>query len=76
MSIIAKLKKNQSTINKAMSWLEKHDTANSERDKADDEGKKVSAIERRCEQTFDNYLHYLSLLPKYEQTRIENYEQI
>ena len=38
MKLLAKVKKNQANLNRAISWLLKHNEANTLRDKADDLG--------------------------------------
>ena len=72
--IVAKSKKNQSNINKAVEWGFKYDKANDLRDKADDNGdiKAFKAANRLCESSFDKHLDYMSEVPKTEQKRVEN----
>jgi hypothetical protein len=71
--IIAKTKKNQSNLNKAIEWGLKHNAANDMRNRADDNGdlKAYKAANKLCENTFEKYLDYLSELPKSEQKRVE-----
>ena len=74
--------KHQSTINKAISWLEKYNSANDQRDLAsnnnekdyDEDCKTWRKYDRLCEKTWDKYLEYTSELPKREIQQIEKSE--
>lgn len=73
--------KNQTIVNKAVNWLIKHNEYNSQRDLISDnleceewESKEWKSINRKCENSFDKYLEYLSELPKREQQQIEKSE--
>lgn len=69
-------KKHQSTVNKAISWLTKHNLANNQRDEAEGNGdeKMYNKYNRICESTFDKYLDYTSELPLRELKQIEKSE--
>lgn len=73
--VTAKNAKNQSKVNKACSWLIKHNEANRlrdlESDTNGDETTKYRQLDRKCETTFDKYLDYCYDLPKYEVKNIE-----
>ena len=73
MKIIAKNKKNQPQVNKAVKFLIRHNEANDLRDKADGDGdeKLYSKYDKICEVAFDNYLDAISELPKTEVNAIE-----
>jgi len=74
--------KHQSIINKAVSWLEKYNSANDQRDLAsnnnekdyDEDCKTWRKYDRLCEKTWDKYLEYTSELPKREIQQIEKSE--
>jgi len=74
--------KHQSTINKAVSWLEKYNSANDQRDLAsnnnekdyDEDCKTWRKYDRLCEKTWDKYQEYTSELPKREIQQIEKSE--
>lgn len=73
--------KNQTLVNKAVNWLIKHNEYNSQRDLISDnleceeyESKEWKSINRKCENSFDKYLYYMSELPKREQQKIEKSE--
>lgn len=70
--LVALKPKNQSKLNKCIRALLAYNKANDERDALDNEGKKVNAIERKCENLFDKYLNYADELPQYEVKRIES----
>lgn len=74
--IIALNSKHQSVVNKAISWLEKYNTANDQRDlvSMSDEWKKWRKYDRLCEKTWDKYTDYISELPKREVNQIEKSE--
>ena len=70
--------KNQSLVNKAVNWLNKHDAYNTQRDFISDrlecdeeDSKDWRQINRKCEVSFDKYLNYLEELPKREQNNID-----
>ena len=70
--------KNQSLVNKAVNWLNKHDAYNTQRDFIsdnlecdEDDSKEWRQINRKCEVSFDKYLNYLEELPKREQNNID-----
>ena len=73
LMLIAKNKKNQSTMNKCIKALYKYYALNDLRDQADGEGddKSYRKYDRMCIDTFDKYIDYRSALPMYEQKRIE-----
>jgi len=66
--------KNQSIVNKAISWLEKHNKANDLRNIADGDGneKEFKKHDKECENTFNKYLDCVSELPKNQQKAIES----
>lgn len=77
MKITSITKKNQSMVNKAVNWLIKYNEFNTQRDFIsdnleceEDEYKEWKSINRKCENSFDKYLDYMSELPKREQTQI------
>ena len=80
--IIALNSKHQSVINRAISWLEKYNTANDQRNLASDNNEKDydedcavwRKYDRLCEKTFDRYTDYISELPKREVQQIEKSE--
>jgi uncharacterized protein YifE (UPF0438 family) len=80
--IIALNSKHQSVVNKAISWLQKYNTANDQRDLAsdsnekdfDDECKTWRKYDRLCEKTWDKYTDYISELPQREVNQIEKSE--
>jgi hypothetical protein len=65
-------KKNQTYVNKAVSWLEKYNTLNAQRDQAEGEGddKLFNKLDRKCENAYDRFLDYMAELPKREQRAI------
>ena len=73
MKIIAKNKKNQSAVNKAVKFLIRYNENNDLRDKADGNGdeKLYAKFDRICELAYDNYLEAISELPKTEINAIE-----
>ena len=68
--------KNQTTVNRAIQWLEKYKRADILRNVADGEGneKEFNKHERECEKTFNKYLDYISELPKNQVNAIEKSE--
>ena len=68
--------KNQTTVNKAIQWLEKYNRADTLRNIADGEGneKDLNKHERECEKAFNKYLEYTSELPKNQVNAIEKSE--
>jgi len=80
--ITAVKKKNQSLVNKAVTWLNKYHISNDARDLAsntnekdfDDECKTWRKYNRLCEKQWDKYTEYLEELPKYEIKEIEKSE--
>ena len=81
-NIVAVKKKNQSLVNKAVTWLNKYHISNDARDLAsntnekdfDDECKTWRKHNRLCEKQWDKYTEYLDELPKYEIKNIEKSE--
>ena len=73
MKIIAKNKKNQSQVNKAVKFLIRYNENNDLRNKADGLGdeKLCAKYDRICEVAYDNYLDAISELPKTEVNAIE-----
>ena len=73
MKIIAKNKKNQSQVNKAVKFLIRYNENNDLRDKADGDGdeKLYNKFDRICEVAYDNYLEAISELPQTEIKAIE-----
>ena len=73
MKIIAKNKKNQAQVNKAVKFLIRYNENNDLRDKADGDGddKLYAKYDKICEVSYDNYLDAISELPKTEVTAIE-----
>lgn len=69
----------QSKVNKAVSWLEKYNRANSQRDLASDSNDKDfdedcaiwRKYDRLCQKAFDMYEDYVSELPAREVRNIE-----
>tara|TARA_R110000782_G_scaffold77096_2_gene153128 strand:+ start:250 stop:573 length:324 start_codon:yes stop_codon:yes gene_type:complete len=81
MKITSITPKNQSMVNKAVNWLIKYNEFNTQRDFISDnleceeyESKEWKSINRKCENSFDKYLDYMSELPKREQAQIEKSE--
>ena len=80
--IIALNKKHQSTVNKAVNWLIKHNEFDRQRDIiANDlcgweeyESKEWRAMNRKCQNSFDKYEEYTSELPAREVKQIEKSE--
>jgi len=72
MVIEAIKSKNQGKVNRAVNWLLKYNTANDNRNDADDNGneKMYDKYDKVCEKTFDKFLDAMWHLPKYEQTKI------
>tara|TARA_R110000765_G_scaffold354305_2_gene444410 strand:+ start:105 stop:350 length:246 start_codon:yes stop_codon:yes gene_type:complete len=77
----AKTKANQSNLNKAVSWIVKHNAFNIQRDLIEDglevypdESKEWRRINKKCEDSFQRYAEYCDELPIYEVTRIEKSE--
>tara|TARA_R110000803_G_scaffold191759_1_gene254458 strand:- start:2202 stop:2465 length:264 start_codon:yes stop_codon:yes gene_type:complete len=72
--------RHQSMVNRSISWLEKYDKANSQRDLASDSNEKDfdddcanwRKYDRLCEKTWDKYLECLSELPSREVKNIES----
>ena len=73
MKIIAKNKKNQAQVNKAVKFLIRYNENNDLRDKADGDGddKLYAKYDKICEVAYDNYLDAIFYLPKTEVTAIE-----
>ena len=65
--------KYQSIVNKCVSWLEKYNEYNTQRDIADDNGEEKlwKKWDRKCEHAYDKYLDYAYELPKRELEQIE-----
>jgi hypothetical protein len=65
--------KNQSLVNKAISWLVKYERYNDLRDIADGDGddKAYKAADKLCQNSWDKYLGYMEELPKNQQKAIE-----
>jgi predicted esterase YcpF (UPF0227 family) len=59
--------KNQSTVNKAINWLEKHNNFNDVRDTLEEYTKEYTKIDNKCLHSFDMFLEYMSQLPKNQQ---------
>ena len=73
--ITAVKKKNQSLVNKAVTWLNKYHISNDARDLASNTNEKDFDDEcRLCEKQWDKYTEYLEELPKYEIKEIEKSE--
>ena len=68
--------KNQTTVNKAIQWLEKYNRADILRNVADGEGneKAFNKHDMECEKSFNKYLEYISELPKNQVKAIEKSE--
>lgn len=73
MKIIAKSKKNQAQVNKAVKFLMRYNENNALRDEADGLGdeKLYAKYDKICEVSYDNYLDAISELPKTEIAAIE-----
>jgi len=65
--------KYQTIVNKCVSWLEKYNEYNTQRDIADGDGdeKLYNKWDRKCEHAYDKYLDYADELPKRELEQIE-----
>ena len=71
--------KYQSVVNKAVSWMDKYESADEQRNIASDnteceyeeDDKLWRKWDRRCVQAYDRYLEYMDELPKREQDNIE-----
>ena len=65
--------KYQSIVNKCVSWLEKYNEYNTQRDIADGNGdeKLFNKWDRKCVNAYDKYLDYADELPKRELEQIE-----
>jgi hypothetical protein len=71
--------KYQSVVNKAVSWMDKYESADEQRNIASDnteceyeeDDKLWRKWDRRCVQAYDKYLEYMDELPKREQDNIE-----
>ena len=77
----AKIKANQSNLNKAISWLAKHNAFNIQRDIIENnlecdewDSKEWRRINKKCEDSFEKYEEYCDELPKYEVAKIEKSE--
>jgi len=71
--MIAINKKHQSNVNKALSWINKYDDYNDQRDEIENAQENSwsyttewNRINKKCETAYDKYLDYCSLLPKQE----------
>ena len=64
--------KNQALVNKAISWLTKHNEYNDKRTLAYDNDNIVAAVQldKKCEQSYDKFLEYMEELPKNQQELI------
>ena len=73
--MIAITKENQSTLNKAIQWLTKQNAYNDQRDVIDSNDGEDTVewrrINKKCEDSFDKYLTYCSVLPKNQVKLIE-----
>ena len=74
----AKIKANQSNLDKAISWLTKHNAFNIQRDIIENnlecdecDSKEWKRINKKCEDSFEKYEEYCDELPKYEVAKIE-----
>lgn len=74
-TLTALTKKNQSNVNKAVSWGQKYNELNDARDRANDMGdeKLYRKLDRQAEAAFNKHLDYMSELPKREQVRVEKF---
>ena len=77
----AKIKANQSNLNKAVNWLAKYNSFNNERDLIEGnlevetyDSKEWRRINKKCEDSFEKYEEYCDELPKYEVVKIEKSE--
>ena len=59
--------KNQTILNKATNWLEKHNSFNDARDTLEENTKEYKKIDEKCLNSFDMFLEYMSQLPKNQQ---------
>lgn len=75
MEFIAKSKKNQAALNRAVSWQIKYVKLNDQRDCIDgefgNEGKEWRAINKKCENAWDKYEDACYDLPTSEIIKIE-----
>ena len=71
--MIAKTKRNQTYLNKAIEWGMKYYRVSDARDKAygEDNERLARTLERQAEKIFDKHQEYLEMLPKFEQKRVE-----
>jgi len=76
--MIAKIKKNQANLNKAIQWLTKYNAFNEQRDIIESEQESETTawrrVNKKCEDSFDRYLDYCDELPRYEVKLIEESE--
>ena len=65
--------KHQTIVNRCVTWLEKYNEYNTQRDIADGNGdeKLYNKWDRKCENAFDKYLDYADELPQRERQQIE-----
>ena len=68
--------KHQTNVNRCVSWLEKYNEYNTQRDIADGNGdeKLYNKWDIKCEHAYDKYLDYADELPKRELEQIEKSE--
>jgi hypothetical protein len=76
--MIAKVKKNQVNLNRAIKWLEKYNAFNILRDEIEGQQENETSewrrINKKCEDSFDKYQDYCNELPAYQVKLIENSE--
>jgi len=59
--------KNQTTLNKAINWLEKHNGFNDIRETMEEYTREHTRMNNKCLHSFDMFLEYMSQLPKNQQ---------
>lgn len=73
MKVKAINKKYQPLINKILSWNDKYEILNEQRDKADDDGNErlFNQLDKKCENAFEKVIEYLEELPAREKKNVE-----
>jgi len=73
MELIAINPKNQSKVNRAISWAMKYDVANDQRTIAEDndDDKAFNKLDRQCDKAFEKFYDLMDELPKGQRKAIE-----
>ena len=73
MELIAINPKNQSKVNRAISWAMKYDLANDQRTIAEDndDDKAFNKLDRQCDKAFEKFYDLMDELPKGQRKAIE-----